>query len=128
MKYYAKTNTGAPKAGFITRGEVLTKKQEEALGEERLRDMVRRGVLGTLDDEETERKAEEESTSVDAQNPENHAGEQGDGGRRAEDAEDETSEELPELGDTDDLISEAKEEPEPKKPAKKTAKTGGRRK
>lgn len=48
MKYYAKTNTADPKTGFITKGEYLTDQQAEALGEEKLRDMVERGVLGAI--------------------------------------------------------------------------------
>lgn len=46
MKYYAKTNTATPATGFITVGEVLTEKQAETLGEEKLRELVERGVLG----------------------------------------------------------------------------------
>ena len=127
MKYYAKTHTGAPRAGFITKGEVLTKAQEEALGAERLRDMVERGVLGVMGEAEPER--EPKTATVDAQKPENPASEQVDGGRSAEDAEEgDTEEELPELGDADDLISEPDEEPAEEQSAKKTTKTSGRRK
>ena len=113
MKYYAKVNTGAPRIGFIYKGEVLTGKQMETLGEEKLLEMVERGVLGTLGETTPERKLDTES--VDVQKPENPAGEQADGGRSAEDEE-----ELPELDNTDGLISDAEEAPE--KPAKKTAK------
>ena len=120
MKYYAKTHTGAPRVGFITRGEVLTKAQEEALGEERLRDMVERGTLGVMNDTEPERKAEKPAEKP-AKEPEPEQPE--DGGETEEEEE-----ELPELGDADDLISEAKEEPAPEKPAEKTTKSSGRRK
>lgn len=46
MLYYAKVNTAHPATGMITVGEYLTKKQAEALGAEKLEELVRRGVLG----------------------------------------------------------------------------------
>lgn len=46
MTYYAKTNTADPRTGFISVGEVLTDAQTDALGKDKLNELVERGVLG----------------------------------------------------------------------------------
>jgi len=106
MKYYAKTNTATPATGFITVGEVLTEKQAEALGEEKLRDMVKRGVLGATG--ESPRRPEPPAEKVkDAPDPESEPEEQieeeaeAEAAEEAEDAEDE----LPAL-DAGDVIED----------------------
>lgn len=50
MTYFAKTNTADPSTGFISVGAVLTDKQVERLGAERIAAMVARGILGTKDE------------------------------------------------------------------------------
>lgn len=48
MLYCAKTNTADPRTGFISVGEILSDEQTAALGEEKLRELVERGVLEAL--------------------------------------------------------------------------------
>lgn len=45
MQYYAKTYTADPKTGLLTPGEFLTEAKVAALGEDRIANMVERGVL-----------------------------------------------------------------------------------
>lgn len=121
MEYYAKTNTGSPETGFITAGEYLTKKQAEALGEEKLRDMVKRGVLGVTG--ESPRRPEPPAEK-DAQEPDTEpeaAAEDADEPEEAEEPEEteEAEDDLPAL-DAGDVIAD-----EP--PAKPASKRGGRK-
>lgn len=111
MKYYAKTNTADPAIGFITVGEYLTDKQAEALGEDKLRDMVRRGVLKSVDNSPREAEPPAEPDAPETPEPETE-------GPDAPEAEPEDAEdELPTL-DAGDVIDD---EP-PAKP-----KRGGRK-
>lgn len=45
MQYYARANTAHPAIGLISIGEVLTKEQAEALGAEKIAELLERGVL-----------------------------------------------------------------------------------
>ena len=132
MQYYAKTYTADPATGLITPGEFLTEKQEAALGEERIAEMVARGVLGAMGKKpaqaEAPAKSEEpakpkakaakaDTKAKVAQPEEESADEAEDDGIEGE----EDGEELPEL-DAAELIGEDE------KPAATTAKKGGRRK
>lgn len=113
MKYYAKVYTGTPATGLIAPGEMLTDKQVELLGEEKVTELCGRGVLGIQDSgnaAEAKAKPAKRAEEVPAEIP-------------AEESE-ETEEELPELGGAEDLVSEAEAEPE--KPAKKK-RTRGRK-
>lgn len=133
MQYYARTNTGTPETGLITKGEFLTEKQVAALGEDRLADMVKRGVLGVTggkpaltgeaatSEKPVAEKAEKAEKATEKANAETAAD------AEAEDAEDgvdmngeDGGEELPELDAADAIDAEDT----PVKPAKK----GGRRK
>ena len=111
MKYYAKVYTGSPEIGELTPGEFLTDEQAVKYGEEKLRELCRRGVLEAVREAGGAQRVPE--TPEPKEEPE------------APESGEETEEELPELEDADDLVSE---EPETRKPAKKTTKTGGRRK
>ena len=120
MDYYAKTNTGTPETGFISTGEYLTKEQVAALGEEKLRDMVKRGVLGATG--ESPRRPEPPAEKVkDAPEPEAEPEEQIEEEAEAEPAEEaeDAEDELPAL-DAGDVI-----EDEP--PAAAPKKRGGRK-
>lgn len=113
MKYYAKTNTATPATGFITTGEYLTKEQEAALGEEKLRELVERGVLGATG--ESPRRPEPPAV-VNAEPAEDAEAEpEAENDETAEDAEDE----LPALDAGDVIEDEA--------PAKPASKRGGRK-
>ena len=115
MKVYARTNTGDPRTGFIGVGEVLTGKQREALGEEKIQELIQRGVLGVIREEAPAEKPEPPTTAPEAPDaPEETQEEEG---------PEENEEELPELEISADLVGEA--EKAPKSSAKKT---GGRRK
>lgn len=123
MQYYAKTNTADPRTGMIHISEVLTEAQEEALGEEKLAELVQRGVLGVLGNEtqkkqgkatdeepvpEAEEEPEEDVEDESEDESEGEAEEEGD-----DDAGDSEGE-MPEL-DEDDVVEEEK----PTKPARK---------
>lgn len=115
MKYYAKTYSASPKHGLITPGEVLSDEQVTELGEEKIADMVRRGLLGTL--------AEEAEVEEAGSEPDGNAGSVKGDEAEAEDTTggDEGGEdELPEL-DAADAIGEEE------KPAAKPARKSGRR-
>ena len=113
MKYYAKTNPATPATGFISMGEYLTKEQVAALGEEKLRELVERGVLGVTG----ESPRSPEPTAVVKAEPakDAEAEPEAENAETAEDAEDE----LPAL-DAEDVIDD-----EP--PAPVTKKRGGRK-
>ena len=121
MKYCAKTNTADPKTGFITKGEYLTDQQAEALGEEKLRDMVARGILsaegGSPRTAEPPAEPAAEEPDAEPEAPEEPEAEDAEEADDADDAE-ETEDELPEL-DAGDVI----EDEPPAKPAKR----GGRK-
>lgn len=131
MQYYAKTNTADPRTGMIHISEVLTEAQEKALGEEKLAELVQRGVLGVLGgesqkkpgkatnkkpvpetedepEEDTEDENEDETEDESEEDPEGEAEEEGD-----DDAGDGEGE-MPELSE-DDVVEEEK----PAKPARK---------
>lgn len=132
MQYYAKTYTADPATGLITPGEFLTEKQETALGEERIAEMVARGVLGVMgkkpaqteapakseEPAKPKAKAEKVNTKAKAAQPEEESADEDedDGIEGEEDGGD-----LPEL-DAAELIGEDE------KPAAKPAKTGRGRK
>lgn len=124
MDYYAKTNTGSPETGFITAGEYLTEEQKAALGEEKLRDMVKRGVLcaeGQAEKPEPEKPqtppAVEDAPEPDTE-PEDTDEDDADDADDAEEAE-EAEDELPALDAGDVIEDEA--------PAKPASKRGGRK-
>lgn len=119
MKYVAKVNTAGPRTGFISVGEILTDAQAEALGEDKLRDLVKRGVLGTMADQPSEEKHAPENADMETGEPEPAQPETAD----EESAEAADEEELPELSLTDDLVSDGPEEE-----SDNGAKKGGRRK
>lgn len=50
MQYYAKVNTADPRVGFLCVGDVLTDEQAAALGEEKLKELKERDVLGRYDE------------------------------------------------------------------------------
>ena len=113
MDYYAKTNTGTPETGFISTGEYLTKEQVAALGEEKLRELVERGVLGATG--ESQRRPEPPAVENAEPAEDAEAEPEAEIAEMAEDAEDE----LPAL-DAGDVI-----EDEP--PAAAPKKRGGRK-
>lgn len=119
MKYYAKANTASPETGFISTGEMLTDAQAAALGEEKLRELVKRGVLGV-----TEERAAQADTGPEEprqeQKPEQEAPD-----TEADPADEE--DDLPELGITEDLVNDDADEAAADEPAG-DAKKGGRRK
>lgn len=134
MQYYAKTYTADPKTGLITPGELLTETQVDALGEDRIADMVERGVLGVTGGKpaQTEAPAKSEKPTEKREKKPAKAVEEAD--TEAGDAEDpadadeddgtegeEDGDEMPEI-DAADLIGEDEE------PAAQPAKKGGRRK
>lgn len=57
MKYYAKTNTADPRVGFLSVGCVLTEEEAGKLGEEKIRELVARGVLAACGEEEPQEEA-----------------------------------------------------------------------
>ena len=114
MRYYAKVNTAHPRIGMLTTGEYLTEQQAEALGREKLKDLVERGVLA----EDAGRPAEPEKAAGAAQTETEEAKT----GLPTEPPEEDESEELPTL-DAEEVLAE-----KPEKTAKADAKSGGRRK
>lgn len=111
MDYYAKTNTGSPETGFVTIGEVLTAEQVTALGEEKIREMVKRGILAECGEATKVKKPEEPAAAEEAPEP-----------KPEPEAEPENDEELPELGMPEDIVKDEAAE------APKAPKKGGRRK
>lgn len=116
MTYYAKTNTADPRTGFISTGEILTDAQVDALGEEKLTELVERGVLGIQGG--TAKPAPKKPAPVDEPDdePEDEP-EEADEAEEAEEADDE--DDLPTLDAGDVIEDEA--------PAKPTTKRGGRK-
>ena len=133
MQYYAKTYTADPKTGLLTPGEFLTEEQVAILGEDRIANMVERGVLAATGDApaqteapaKSEKPAEKKGKKPEPVAEEADAEDEDD--TESEDADEDDSEaeededELPEL-DAADAIDEEE------KPAEKPAKTGKGRK
>lgn len=116
MQYFAKVNTAGPKTGFISVGEILTEEQVEALGEEKLAELVAAQVLGELPDDPEPTNATADKQDGDEDVPP-VPGDNGDGEDEADDENDD-EEELPELEIEDELVEDQPEAP----------KKGGRRK
>lgn len=122
MKIYcAKVNTGSPETGFISVGEVLSEKQVAALGEQKLSELVRAGVLAECGEEKTpvSPRGAAESGGADPKvktvEPIRPDPESDDG-----DGEEPESEELPTLELADELVNDsASEQTPPPKPAKR---------
>lgn len=113
MKYYAKTNTADPRTGFISTGEILTDAQVEALGEEKLQEMVARGVLGVQGGTNKSAPKKPEKPAEPETEPEDEP----EDAEETIDAEDE--DDLPTLDAGDVIEDEA--------PAKPASKRGGRK-
>lgn len=111
MDYYAKINTGSPETGFISVGEVLTEKQIAVLGEEKIKMMVKGGILAEIGKAPDIEKSEEHDGMEKAPEP-----------KPEPEAEPENDEELPELGMPEDIVKDEAAE------APKAPKKGGRRK
>ena len=124
MQYYAKTYTGS-----LTPGEFLTKEQEEKFGADKLADLVKRGALAIVDNEDDTPEAPATSEKPDApEDADEEADTEDEGDADAEpEAEedgiepDEGDDELPEL-DAAEVIDEEE------KPAEKPASKGRGRK
>lgn len=112
MTYYTKTNTADPRTGFISVGEILTEAQADALGEDKLNELVERGVLGVSGG--TEKPESKQTTPPD--NPEEDDPE--DDPEEADEGED-SGDDLPTL-DAGDVIAD-------EVPAKSAIKRGGRK-
>lgn len=101
--YAALVNTADPRIGLITVGEVLTKEQADALGAEKLQELVARGVLSALGESKPAAKTTEKPAAVQ------HAAQD------EEDEEDDYADDEEEELDALDVIVDE----EPKKPARK---------
>ena len=124
MKYYAKTYTGDPKIGLLTPGECLTETQAVALGEDRIADMVERGVLGVMGEApaKAEAPAAPEAPAKKAAKPARKAEKPADPEEDGEEIEaEEDEDDLPELDGAEAIDEE-------ETPAVKPAKTGKGRK
>ncbi len=110
MQYYARANTAHPAIGLISIGEVLTKEQAEALGAEKIAELLERGVLAACGG-----NPQAAPSPTPAPEP--------DGETSAQPEPDDDDEELPELEITDEIVNDQPEE-EPSGKGKK----GGRRK
>lgn len=102
MQYYALVNTASPATGFISIGEVLTDKQAEALGDEKIVELVREKVLAPCGAEKPAEEEQTEPAAEETQQPEP------DDEEEAADGEDE--EELPELELTEEIVKDQAEE------------------
>jgi len=120
MQYYAKVNTAGPKTGFISVGEMLTDKQVEALGEEKLAELVAVGVLEEMADDP---KPVSASTDTQGGDEDTHPA-TGDEGDDVDEGDDDNDDEaLPELEIEDELVEDQPSESSANAPRK-----GGRRK
>ena len=105
--------TGNPRTGLIGMGEVLNAKQREALGEEKIRELIQRGVLAVL-----EEAAEEAPTPANL--PEQAPAPLGEGGQdtpqqEAEDTPQQETVDAPTLDIAlDDIVGDGAEAPEEK--------------
>lgn len=136
--YIAKTMTSIFPFGIVTKGEVLQQKHLDALGEETLEDMVRRGSLEAREDGEQTQAEETAKMEKPAADPEEGTDEApetgdetgadetpktGDDAENDEEPEIDTEAEAPEIDALDAIVAPAAE-PEAAKPAKR----GGRKK
>ena len=121
MKVYARTNTGDPRTGFISVGDVLTRKQMEALGEVKIEELIQRGVLGVLREETA--PAEEPETPAAAPDAPQGTPEE----KPEEEAPEDNEEELPELDITGDMVGDAETPEAAPEPPAEEPKKGGRR-
>ena len=115
--YFAKAYIGIP-GGMATYGETLTENQLAALGEERIRELVKNGCLGVHD-------APDPAPAQESILPPESLNEDAEDGSQAEPPEeydggetDEAAEESLDAAAMDDLIDD-QPEAEPKKPARK---------
>lgn len=120
MQYYAKVNTAGPKTGFISVGEMLTDRQVEALGEEKLAELVAVGVLEEMADDP---KPVSASTDTQGDDEDTHPATGDDGDDVDEGDDDNDDEALPELEIEDELV-----EDQPSESSANAPKKGGRRK
>lgn len=135
MKYYAKVNTAAPGVGLVTVGEVLTERQAAALGEEKIAELIRDGVLGACGGGDAEAApgpagVKEPETGAGAKAEPAAKGKEPETGAEANakpaakgtepepEEEPEEDEELPELGMPEDIV---RDEPDTRTDAKATA-------
>ena len=107
MKYYALVNTAGPKTGFISVGEMLSDEQVQALGREKIEELVQERVIGCLlEDEEDEAEERPEDGAEDAQLSEGTEDAPMTDGA-AEEGDEAEDDELPELDCADDVVSDA---------------------
>ncbi|MBQ6960865.1 MAG: hypothetical protein IJP78_07820 [Clostridia bacterium] len=107
MKYSAKYNTADPKIGFVSVGEVLTDAQVKALGQEKIDELVKGGLLIEMRDApkaETAAPVQEETREGEAEEREQDETEPEETGS-GEDEEDEDAE-IPEPDDMSDIVPE----------------------
>lgn len=95
MQYCAIVNTATPATGLITVGEVLTDRQAAALGEEKLEELVRVGVLRVMRDAPSAPETGTSKESVTEQDSEPTAA-------------DDHEEDLPVLEGADELVTDEK--------------------
>lgn len=112
MQYFAKTNTADPRIGFISVGEYLTEKQVEALGAEKVAELVARGVLAASGEKPTDAVSPDDAAPAEQEIEAPEA--------RDDEETEPDDEELPELAMTEDIVNDQPEAP--------VAKKGGRRK
>ena len=112
--YFAKANIGIPPYGIVTVGEVLKDHHIEALGSERVAEMLKEKVLGVQRDTDPvpaplpiEESPEESGTAEEAEQQNDN----GETKEEADEAEEETGEEADELVlPMDELVKDAPEE------------------
>lgn len=114
MQYFAKTNTADPRTGFISVGEYLTEKQVEALGMEKIAELVSRGVLAATED------APETVSPTPADVAESEPAITPELSEVNDEADDEET--LPELELAEDIVKDQPEAPAPKKGGRRKAK------
>lgn len=120
MQYYAKVNTAGPATGFIAVSEMLSEKQVEALGEEKVAELVSRGVLGIFG-------GGNKAAAEPAETPDDFTdeGDRDEHDADTDDSEDvDNEEELPDLDFTEDMVEDEPEE----QPAPEPKRKGGKRK
>ena len=121
MKYSAITYTADPHIGLVSPGEMLTEEQVNALGTEKIAELVERKVLMAWPEE---RNAAFVAERTPAPEPTGDKKESKEENPEEENPEDETEDEddQPELDAMEDIVSD--DAPEPAAPKK----NGGRRK
>ena len=106
MKYCARYNTADPKIGFVSVGEVLTDKQAEALGKEKIDELVKDGLLiavGGTPEAEPHTPAQEEAGEDEAEEQGQTEADPDELDGDGEDEEDEDAE-IPVGDDMDDIV------------------------